>query len=334
MKRTAEILIYRLACASLLIGMPLTVTSQTRERMPPEPPISVSVLTTSENTEKSIKVDAGVNLSLCVSTGTVKVNGWDRNEVRVFIDEGSKFAFVVRDKAAQSGNPNWLKVVRAEAKPAYAYSNECVTGGEIEIDMPRTGSIIISGKETTSRVDSIRKAEISTAGGAISLRNITGGIAAVSNEGDVTVESSKGAIKLETTTGNVIVFDVAPAEIGDLFIAKTHGGMISLQDLTHRQVDVGSISGSVAYNGVIRNGGAYNLTTLKGSIRMSIPTDSSCFLSATYGSGRFVTEIPFDAKTENIQSGPLKTVVGTFGKGGDARIKLTTNNGSINIIKK
>jgi hypothetical protein len=334
MKRVAENLISCLACALLFAALPLVLLSQTRPPMPPAPTIPVPVLTTGENTEKSIKVDAAVNLSLCVSTGTVKVNGWDRNEVRVFIDEGSKFSFVIRDKAAQSGNPNWIKVVRAESKLAYNYTNDCVTGGDIEIDMPRTGSISISGKETTSRVDSIRKAEIKTVGGAISLRNISGGIAAVSNEGDVTVESSKGSMKLESTTGNIVVFDVAPIEIGDLFIAKTHGGMIALQDLTHRQVDVGSISGSVAYNGVIRNGGAYNLNTLKGSIRMSIPANSSCYLSATYGSGMFETEIPLDVKTEDKQAGPLKTIVGTFGKGGDARIKLTTNNGSINIKKQ
>src|SRR5258708_22689376 len=39
--------------------------------------------------EKSIAVDPRVNITLCVSQGDVKINGWSRNEVRVFIKNGS-----------------------------------------------------------------------------------------------------------------------------------------------------------------------------------------------------------------------------------------------------
>src|SRR5439155_16456954 len=45
--------------------------------------------------ERSIQVDPKVNLSLCVTQGTVSVNGWSRNEVRAFVKDGSRFEFKV-----------------------------------------------------------------------------------------------------------------------------------------------------------------------------------------------------------------------------------------------
>src|SRR5947199_2192587 len=38
-----------------------------------------------DTTEKSISVVDNVNFSMCVRQGTLQINGWKRNEVRVFI---------------------------------------------------------------------------------------------------------------------------------------------------------------------------------------------------------------------------------------------------------
>ena len=125
----------------------------------------------------------------------------------------------------------------------------------------------------------------------------------------------------------------APSEIGEVFKARTSSGAISLQGIQHRQIDASSISGSVAFNGEILSGGTYGLTTQNGSIRMSIPQNSACTLSATYGYGSFNSELPFKQQTENISEGDVKNVVGTIGAGGNASLRLTTANGSISIKK-
>src|SRR5205085_555100 len=105
-------------------------------------------------------------------------------------------------------------------------------------------------------IDSVRKASVQVGGGTILMRNIAQGIVAKTWQGGVTVEESKGPMELETTNGNIVVFEAGPSEIGDTFRAKTNGGMISLQKVEHRQMDVTSITGSVAYNGAILSGGA------------------------------------------------------------------------------
>ena len=332
-----------LSAGIVIMSSVFSVTGQDPTVPPLTPPVIVRgpvvhphiapMILAGDNSERSIKVDPSVNLQLCVTQGTVKINGWKRNELRVYVQDGSKFGFKVLQTNPRTQEPVWISVTGVEGKNKFPASTDCIFGGEIEIDLPLNTTVNIRGRDISTTVDSVRKVNINTAGGDISLRNITEGITAATFQGDVTVEESNGTMNLETTTGNILVFDAGPEEIGDTFKAKTNSGAISLQGLGHRQIDVSSISGSVAFSGEILNGGTYNLTTLIGSIRMSIPQNSVCSVSATYGYGNFNSDIPFKLQTENITEGNIKNVVGVFGAGGNATLKLTTSNGSIGIKK-
>ncbi len=293
---------------------------------PPPPPL----LPVRETSERAIAVDANVNMSICVTQGILKINGWNRKEVRVFVKDGAKFGFKVLEKSKQN-DPVWIMMtsVPTKANP----TTECIWGDEIEMDVPVNATINIKGRQTKTVIDTVRKANVKTIGGDVSIRNVSEGVLAAVYVGDVTVEGVKGGISLETTTGNILVFEAGPSEIGDTFKAKTSSGMISLQKVEHRQIDVGSVSGSIAYNGKILNGGAYSLSTSNGSIKMSLPAETSCNVIAWYGFGSFDTEVPMKILTENISEGPVKRIHGLMGTG-DATVKLTTNNGSIAIIKQ
>ena len=107
-----------------------------------------------------------------------------------------------------------------------------------------------------------------------------------------------------------------------------------MQKLQYRQIEVNSISGSVAYAGEILDGGTYGFSTSNGSIRLTVPQVSKCFLIASYGFGAFQSDLPVKTIEENITPGPVKSVKGTINGGGDATLKLITNNGSISIKKQ
>ncbi|MEJ7623257.1 MAG: DUF4097 family beta strand repeat-containing protein [Pyrinomonadaceae bacterium] len=296
---------------------------------PPSAPEPVAFDGNGVSIEKSIAVDPGVSISLCVSRGSLKVNGWNRKELRVYVAGASKFAFNVRDKNPQTGLANWLMIENRDVK----VRGDCLVAESIELDVPMGSKIDIKGSEATITIDSVSRAKVNTVGGKIAIRNVTNGVTATNLQGDVQVESSAGTMSLESTTGNIIAFDVSPAEIGDPFRAKTHSGTISMQSLQHRQVEVGTISGSVIYNGSIRSGGSYIFNTNKGSIRMILPANAAFQLQAIYGAGNFVSEIPFKLETENIAEGPIKIINGRLGTAGDASVRLTTSNGSITIKK-
>jgi len=285
-----------------------------------------------QTSEKFIIVDPSVNIKLCVSEGSLRINGWERDEVRVFVHSGRLPGFKVLEKDPSSGKANWLLVTNTAAEGSRpGPMSECLAGREIEIDVPMKTSLTLTGRSTETVVDSIRKVSIKSVEGDISLRNITGGISAATYQGDLLVEGSGGSITAETTTGNILAFGVTPGQIGDLFKAKTGSGNISMQQVDHRQIEAGSISGEVNFNGKLLSGGLYNFKTSNGSIKMQIPGRSSATIKGACGFGSFTSEIPVKYVYENTS--PAGKNFLAIMASGDANVGLTTNTGSI-LIKK
>lgn len=285
-------------------------------------------------TERSIAVDPKVSIQMCVTQGTVTVNGWKRNEIRAFVSEGSKFGFRVLQKSMkEDGKPVLLSLVGVKTLPGGAVTTvECIAGDEIQLDVPENATLNLKGQETETSVDTLRKVWVKNGGGDIAVRNISSGVRAETFRGDVTVENSQGPMTLESASGNIIAFAVEPAEVGDAFRAKTTSGAISLQKIGFRLADVTSISGTVLFAGQIPSGGSFSFNTTNGAIRLAIPQETSCRITATYGFGNFNSELPIKMLTDDNRPGPLKTVNAVMGSG-DATLRLTTNSGSIQIRK-
>ncbi len=282
--------------------------------------------------EKSITVSANVNISLCVE-GNLKVNGWERNEVRAFVSDGSQVGFAIIEKGKQNANPIWIKILGFD--PAVNKENnpdECLSGDTIEIDVPRGASVSVKSNVSEMRFDSVAKVTVENGGGDIFFTNIARGIEARTYEGDVTVENSSGAMSLQSTTGNIIAFDVSSGEIGDIFKAKTSNGTITLKNIGQRQIEAGSNTGLINFNGKFLSGGQYSFGTSNGSINLSIPSDSSLKMFASYGYGSFNSEVPLQNVERNAPS-RLQNLSAQMGDG-NATLKLTTVNGAIRIKKQ
>lgn len=292
-------------------------------------------ITSDEGTpvEKSIAVDAKVNVSLCVSEGRLKINGWERNEIRAFVDNGSQLGFLVMQRNRQNNSVGLLKVTGFDtSQPHTRDSEECLSGDEIELDVPRGATVIVKGRSSETTIETVRKVDVKNIGGDISLSNIAEGINASTYEGDVTVENSGGAISLESSNGNVVAVAVAPSEIGDAFRAKTNSGAIVLQQIGHRQAEAISISGSIKFAGELLGGGQYDLKTQNGSISLAVPEKSSIKLTASFGFGAFNSEIPLQNQVKSPVS-RAQSLTATLGKG-EATLNLTTYSGAIRIKKQ
>lgn len=282
--------------------------------------------------EKSIAVDAKVNISLCISEGRLKVTGWERSEIRAFVGDGSEVGFKVLQKNKQN-NAVWVMVTGFEAAKSRATSGEeCLSGEEIELDVPRGAIVNVKGRTREMTIETVRKVDVKIVGGDISLNNIAEGISAITYEGDVTVENSGGAMTLESSNGNIVAFDAAPSEIGDIFKARTSGGAITLQQIEHRQAEINSISGSIKFVGEFQFGGQYDFRTQNGTISLAIPEKSSCKINALYGYGKFNSELKLDILQEENTS-KAQRLIALMGKG-DATVNLTTYSGAIRIKKQ
>lgn len=285
--------------------------------------------------ERAIAADPNVALKLCIAQGEIKVNGTEAKEVRVFVRGGRKFEFKSLEKNPETGNANWIWVTSVGSPGrAVGPSANCLAGESVEIDMPMGGSLMLDAQGSGTVIDSVKKATLNILRGNINVRNISGGLNAVVNRGDVVVESSSGAISVDSTAGNILVFDVKPGQAGDLLkIRATGRGNVSLQNVSHRQIDASSISGNVSFAGKFLSGGIYKFKTSAGAVRMLLPRDTSCKVVASYGFGSFDSGLPLRIETENVTDGG-KSLVGRIGRGDTTTVTITTTSGSIGISQQ
>ncbi len=297
-----------------------------RPRPNPTPPKEVKKVVLNEGfapAEKSIVVEPKVNITLCVKEGNVKINGWDRDEIRAYVENGSQVGFKIVQKNPKTEKPVWVYVLGFDpSKTKELKPEECLSGSDIELDVPRNASVTLKSLESEIKIESVGKAFVANLGGDIYLNEIAGGIQATTYRGDITVEKSSGQMVLTNSEGNIIALDVSPSEIGDIFKAKTNSGRITLQAVEHRQIDTTSISGSTSFDGEILNGGQYSFSTTNGSIVLAIPPTSACKINAWFGYGAFSSEIPLQNTLKKEQS--LSAQIGNT----DATCSLNLKTGS------
>jgi hypothetical protein len=284
-----------------------------------------------DSSEKALAVDPNVNLQLsCISEARVTVNGWQRDEIRVFIRNGTNIAFKVHEKNPKNGKPIWVVIRKLSGGPSP--SSDCISGERIDIEVPSGASLKINGREIETRIDSVKKVEITSLSGNVALRNVSGGIKAETFDGNVTVENSSGQIALKTSSGNIVAFGVSPGQVGDVFKAGTSNGLITMQKVDHRQIDANSVTGDLLFDGKFLPGGIYSFKTSEGNVRLVIPESSSCRIVAWYGFGTISSQIPMKTMTRDVSEGG-KSLRAEIGEG-DATVNLTTNRGRITIVKQ
>ncbi len=284
--------------------------------------------------EKSILVDNQVNLKMCVSEGNIRINGWERDEVRVFVNGGTKAGFKVHQKSKQSGKPVLLSILGYDPlKDKEVGLDPCLSGEVIEIDVPLEATINLTGNEVEISIDSVAKALVKNESGDISLRQISQKIEARSYGGDILVQHSSGSMILTSIDGSILANNLEPREVGDAFKAKTNSGSVVVQSITHSVVELGSVSGLIRFSGEILSGGQYSFSTTSGNVLLAIPKDSSCTVNVVFEKGKFLTELPIDKLENKTPNSQIQKLTGQIGDG-EASVNLINYSGITKIRKK
>lgn len=283
-----------------------------------------------EPQEKAIAASPKVFVSVCVRRGAVRVNGWDRNEVRVFHRGGDELGIKVLERDSKDV-PAWVEVLGFDPRTRPNETDKCVSGEMIELDVPEGAAVTIKGLSSETSVESVRSASIEIVGGDIYLGGISEQIEASTQQGGVTVNDSKGRMSVTTTTGNIVAYNTEPVEPGDFFRAKTRSGAITLQSIGQKEIFASTITGSINYLGEIKNYGRYEFTTTNGLLNLVLPDSAAFWLSAAYG-GEFVSDFPLKITTENETESAFY-VKGRVGAG-DANLSVKSFSGTIRLRKR
>lgn len=305
--------------------LPKTPDPVMPKTLPIPPKESKTVVANEADTpaEKSILTESKVSVNLCVLEGNVRINGWDRDEIRAYVEDGSAVGFKVVQYNPKNKKPVWVTVLGFDPKKNKEIKpEECLSGSEIELDVPRNATIKLKSGESEIKIESVAKASVESLSGDIYINDIASGVEATTYQGDLMVQKSGGQMTLTNTAGNIIALEVAPSEIGDTFKAKTNSGRITLKAVEHRLIETSSISGSTSYDGALLSGGQYTLSTQNGSIILFVPPASACKINAWFGFGAFSSELPLTNTLKKEQS--LSAQIGT----GEITCSLNLKTGS------
>jgi len=273
-----------------------------------------AVMGLQQQTDTTFAVPAGARLRLDNHSGSVRVSSWDRQEMRVRAQHGSRDVIEINTSGA---------VVRVQAERSRGMANFV----EYDITVPRSMAVDLGGVETDLTVE-----------------GVAGDISASSVEGDVTIRGAGGAVTVSTVEGDIIV-DGGRGRLaisgtdGDVTITGAHGeisvgtveGNVTLENVESANVDVSTVDGDITYHGTVQDDGRYRLTSHDGDITLSAPAGINATVSVATFDGSFEADPAFHVQISEMRPGRRFSF--TLGSG-SARMELETFDGEIRIEKR
>jgi DUF4097 and DUF4098 domain-containing protein YvlB len=274
-------------------------------------PLLIGLLVASmQTTDTTVTVRPNARLELENFGGSIAVKTWDRNQVRVQATHGR------RDWIEVSATPS---VVRVEAESRVGMAHTV----DYQITIPASMSVDLSGTYTSIDVQGVQgEVACETVKGDVIVNGGTGRLRLESVEGRIIVSNARGRIDASTVNQGIHLTDVT----GDI-AAETVNGAIILERVQAGAVDAATVNGTIVYDGTLRDGGDYVLSTHNGGIWVVVPNNANATVSVSTFNGKLDTSFNVNVKEVSnrkrfsfvIGSGSAKLDLETFG--GDVRLR-------------
>lgn len=289
-----------------------------------------------EQMERVVAASQNVVVTLCLTSGNVRVVGWDRQEVKAT-------ATSVRQLELQGGggqNPAQRVQVNLsnvpKSSPEESTVSDCRGVTDLEINVPRGATIEIKLRSGDVEVSNVAEARIDNTGGDISLENVTRAVEANTISGDVTLMNSSGRVRLRSISGDVDATNILSVDAGDDLTAHSTSGDINLENVALARLSAATTSGQVSVTGALARRGTYDLNTFSGDVALAIPANSAFKLDARAPQGSILTDFAIkstsDEDSQNLLEG--KRLTGVYGSGDWASLTINSFSGTVRLQKR
>jgi DUF4097 and DUF4098 domain-containing protein YvlB len=235
-----------------------------------------------ETIERSLAVNPEVTVTLCVASGTLKVHGWDKNEVRVRSTDAGQIEFRRIDKTKDTSKPPVrVDVMVNDSKAATARPRlDCQAIASIEMDVPAGATVQAQTRDGDIMIAGVSGAYAGSQNGDITIERATRLVEAGSVGGSISLQNSSGRVFLNSAGGGVEVSNVRPASEEDTFEVGTVSGDIQLERVSIAKVTVKTVNGTVTMSGPLAKAGNYAFSNVTGDVVLALPSDASFQLNA------------------------------------------------------
>ncbi|HSK19400.1 MAG TPA: DUF4097 family beta strand repeat-containing protein [Longimicrobiales bacterium] len=259
--------------------------------------------------DTTFAVRPGGELRLEAVNGSVTIDTWDRDAMRV----RARHAGSTVIELERSGSEVSIDA-RHRGMP------QAVT---FQVTVPRNYQLDIEGMSLQITVTGLRgSATLENAHGAIVVRDVTGHVEIESVSGGVTVENVRGDISVSTVNQAISI----SGSRGDID-ASTVNGSIVMRNVDSSAVDASTVNGLVEYFGTVHDDGDYFLGTHNGRITMGIPERANARVGIEARNGRVESDFP--VRVDGAREGEHGFTLGS----GSARIDLESYNGTIHLVR-
>jgi DUF4097 and DUF4098 domain-containing protein YvlB len=275
-----------------------------------------------QQTDTIVQANGASRLELESFQGEVVVRAWDRDAIQIKADHPESHSVRIR----RSGSTIF---VESGAERGYGVGRSV----DFELTVPRAIDLNIDGVALTVDVEGTEgQIEVTTVHGPIRVLGGRGTVALESVNGTIHVEGARADLRVTGVAGGVTILNCS----GDVS-AESVGGSLTLEGITSAEVEVGTVGGTLRFEGSIEDGGKYNFGSHGGDVWLYLPGSINAQVDALTLAGDIEVSYP-GAPTEptsgegfpGLNEKELSFEVGT----GSARIEVETFAGTIHILRQ
>ena len=234
-----------------------------------------------EKIERSMAVDPQATVTLCVSSGTLRVRGWDKSEVRVRSLDAAQIDFRRIDKVKDPAQPaTRVDVMVLDKSTSTRPRLDCQALASVEMEVPAGATVQVQTRDGDITIAGVAGAYAGSQNGDINIERVTKLVEAGSVGGSIFLKDSSGRVQLSSAGGGVEVINVKPATDEDTFEVGTVSGDIQLTRVSSSKVIAKTVNGTLAMLGPLTKSGWYGFTNMTGDIVLGMPHDASFQLNA------------------------------------------------------
>ncbi len=257
--------------------------------------------------------------------GTIRVTGWNRNEVLVegTLGEGTKeLLFTV------VGGETEIKVVLPTEAEKRAMGIERVKESDLEVRIPAGSTLeveTVTADITTSELSG--NLDLNTVTGQIDVIGSPARVRTESMTGDITIEAPQGPVRASTVSGRITI-----KEASGRVDAETISGQVKVAGKEIEEVNISSLSGHVYFEDDLVQGAIVHIENHSGSVTLTLSENVSADFDISTFSGSIKNEFGPEAERTG-RFGPGRVLSFVTGSG-DARVRVKLFSGNVVIEKK
>ena len=233
--------------------------------------------------ERSMTVDAQATVTLCVSSGTLDVRGWNKNEIRVRSTDAVQLDFRRIDKNKDASKPaTRVDVIVLDKSTLGNPRLDCQAVADIEMDVPAGATVQVQTRDGDITIAGVAGAYAGSQNGDITIEHAAKLVEAGSVGGSILLKDSSGRVNLSSAGGGVEVVNVRAATDDDTFEVGTVSGDIHLDHVSTPKVTAKTVNGALTMIGPLAKAGYYGITNVTGDILLALPSDASFHLNAKF----------------------------------------------------